>query len=122
MTKKRVLWVSRHEMSADQFQDLEHVLGGSVELIRWENTVTDLSELESILPDIDAIAVVLPPELLSGILRIANGKPVLRSVAGREATGKMITLSDGRQEPEFAFIHKGWEQILKADFQTRRLS
>ena len=28
---------------------------------------------------------------------------------------------DGRQEPEFAFVHQGWEQILRLEISVRRL-
>ena len=122
MTDKRVLWVSRHEMTPCQFADLERVLGGPVELVHWKDTVRSPEDLREALQDVDAAAVVLPPELLGEILRMASGKPVLRSVAGREKSGRTLTLPDGRQEAEFIFVHKGWEQILKADFQTRRLS
>lgn len=122
MDKKRVLWVSRHEMTDAQFHGLELALGGPVELICWKDTVTDLEALRSASQDADALAVVLPPELLGRALRIANGKPVLRAIAERTPTGRVLTLPDGRKEAEFAFTHKGWEQILKADFQTRRLS
>ena len=118
---KQVLWVSRHEMTAPQRADLERIMGGTVRLLPWRDTVRDVSELLPALRVSDAAAVVLPPELLAGLLDAAEGKPVLRAVSGREPTGQVRTLPDGRTEPEFAFVHRGWEQVLRVQIRTRQL-
>lgn len=118
---KQILWVSRHEMTAPQRADLERVMGGPVRLVPWRDTVRDVSELLPVLRASDAAAVVLPPELLARLLDAAEGKPVLRAVSRREPTGQTRTLPDGRKEPEFAFIHCGWEQVLRVEIQTQRL-
>ena len=91
---KKVLWVSRHEMTAEQRADLDRVMGG---------------------------AELLPPELLAKLLTLAGNKPVLRAVSERRATGCIRTLPDGRREQEFAYVHAGWEQLLRMDVRTRRL-
>ena len=118
---KRVLWVSRHEMTGAQFSDLERVLGGPVELLPWRDTVRDPAELIPALAGADAVAAVLPPELLAGVLALAGEKPVLQAVSGREATGRILTLPDGRREPEFAYVHRGWQQVLRLELETRSL-
>ena len=118
---KKVLWVSRHEMTAAQRADLERALGDQINLDIWADTVRDIEALRPQVEAADAVAVVLPPELLQAILPIAGEKPVLRAVSGREATGKIIKLEDGREEQEFAFVHLFWEQILCVDIRTRRL-
>ena len=118
---KRVLWISRHEMTPEQFQDLERVMGEPVTLLPWRETVSRASELLPLMDQCDAIAAVLPPELLEPVLELAGEKPVLRSLSARKATGKTHTLCDGRTEQEFAFIHQGWEQILEFRCRTRRL-
>lgn len=46
---KRVLWISRHQMTSDQRYDLEQVLGDQVVLIRWTQTVETVSRIR-ILP------------------------------------------------------------------------
>lgn len=118
---KNVLWVSRHEMTAPQRADLNRIMGGAFRLIPWTDTVHDVAELEPALRAADAVAAVLPPNLLSRLLELADGKPVLRAASRREPTGRFCTLPDGRREPEFAFVHSYWEQILRVDIQTRRL-
>lgn len=117
---KKVLGVSRHEMTPQQQVDLERVMGGTVELLLWPDTVRDISELASADQKVDVVAAVLPPDLLSRLLRIADGRPILRAVSRREPTGQMNILPDGRCEPEFAFIHDGWEQVLRIEVETRR--
>ena len=118
---KRVLWISRHEMTRDQWADLERALGGLVELLPWRDTVADAAQLLPALEGVDAVAAVLPVELLAQLLPLAGGKPVLVAVSGREATGRVRALPDGRQEPEFAFVHRGWRQILRLELETRLL-
>lgn len=118
---KKVLWVSRHEMTWPQWRDLERVMGGPTQLINWQETVKDPQQLEPLLQEADAAAVVLPPEMLEKLLAIAGEKPVLRAISGRQPTGRVRILPDGRREPEFSFVHQGWEQILHIDIKTRRL-
>ena len=65
---KSVLWISRHEMTQPQRADLERVMGGSVCLLPWRDTVRDVAELAPVLQTADAVAAVLPPELLSHLL------------------------------------------------------
>jgi len=118
---KHVLWVSRHEMTPDQRADLERIMGGPVELICWRDTVREASELVPALKQADAAAVVLPLELLAELLPLAGEKPVLQAVSGRVPTGRTVSTPDGRQEPEFAFVHRGWRQVVRLELETRRL-
>ena len=118
---KKVLWVSRHEMTEAQKADLDRVMGGGAELIPMRETVRDVAVLRPLLAGADAVAAVLPPELLRELLTLAGEKPVLRAVSGRQPTGRTTTLPDGRQEPEFAFVHVCWEQVLRVEIVTRRL-
>lgn len=118
---KTVLWISRHEMTTAQLADLERVMGGPVRLLSWRDTVYTLTPLAPMLSACDAVAAVLPPELLRDLLHMAGRKPVLRAVSERRPTGRTVILPDGRQEPEFAFVHQGWEQILRLEISVRRL-
>ncbi len=57
---KRVLWISRHQMTSDQRYDLEQVLGDQVVLIRWTETVETVSTLIPLVEQADVVAAVLP--------------------------------------------------------------
>lgn len=105
---KKVLWISRHEMTQEQRSDLDRITGGA-ELLLWKETVTDIAKLLPLLQQADAVAAVLPPELLAELLALAGDKPVLRAVSERKATGRFRTLLDGRREQEFVYVHGGWE-------------
>lgn len=118
---KRVLWVSRHCMTGEQRADLERIMGGPVELLPWRDTVRDAAELAHALDQADAAAVVLPLELLRQLLPLAKGKPVLQAVSARQATGRTVAAPDGQEEPEFAFVHQGWRQILRLELETKPL-
>lgn len=80
---KKVLWISRHEMTQEQRSDLDRITGGA-ELLLWKETVTDIAKLLPLLQQADAVAAVLPPELLAELLALAGDKPVLR---GERAEG-----------------------------------
>lgn len=117
---KKVLWISRHEMTQEQRSDLDRITGGA-ELLLWKETVTDIAKLLPLLQQADAVAAVLPPELLAELLALAGDKPVLRAVSERKATGRFRTLPDGRREQEFVYVHGIWEQLLRMDVRSQRL-
>ena len=111
---KTVLWISRHNMSLEQLADLERIMGGAVCLRQWQNTVTDIADLTLVVREADAVAAVLPPELLSGLLRLAEGKAVLIAESTRVPMGRMTE----NAEPEFAFVHRCWRQLLRLEIET----
>lgn len=112
----RVLWISRHTMTPEQYSDLERIADGPVELIPWTDTVKEAAELEGAIEKADLIAAVLPTELLAQVLRLAEGKPVLQSVSGR------VSLPEtGSGERQFAFVHAYWQRILRLDWAAERL-
>ena len=116
---KKVLWVSRHEMTDAQFADLERGMGDRVELICQKDTIRNAKELLPQIQLADAVAVVLPLHLLPEVLSLAGGKPVLQAVAERVLADTEHTLEDGRKEKGVRFIHKHWEQVLKVEIETR---
>ncbi len=118
---KQVLWISRHQMTETQVNDLARALGDSVELIPWQDTVTELAELLPELRRVDAVAAVLPVRLLAQLVAAADGKPVLQARMARIPTGRTLVLPDGRREAEFQFGYLGWEQILRLELETRQL-
>ena len=64
---------------------------------------------------------VIQTELLAELVTLADERPVLQSVSGRRFTGSTLHLADGQTEPEIAFEHLYWQQIVKLELQTRRL-
>ena len=118
---KTVLWISRHDMTPEQFADLERIIGAPVCLRPWRDTVGEVVTLAPALREADAVAAVLPPEKLAGLLRLAEGKPVFIAVSGRIPTGRTAESASGRPEPEFAFVHRCWRQLLRLEIETRTL-
>lgn len=118
---KNVLWISRHEMTPPQRRELDRILADTVQIVQWKDTVNDFDPLIPLIAQADAIAAVLPTELMAQLLKIAGKKPVLQALSERRPTGRIVTTPDGRQEAEFAFFHRGWEQILQINIETRLL-
>ena len=118
---KKVLWISRHEMTTAQLSDLERIMGGTVKLLCWKENVRNVTELMPLIEQADAIAAVLPLQMQANLLQVAEGKPVLQAVAERVLSETERTLEDGRKEREVQFVHKRWEQLLRIDVQTKVL-
>lgn len=117
---KNVLWISRHEMEEKQKEDLKRIAGEDVRIIQWKETLNNIQEIKQKIEESDIVAAVLPLDLLSRLLKEAKEKPVIQSVTERIATGTMRILPDGRQEPEFIYRHKYWQQILNIAIETRK--
>lgn len=119
---KRVLWISRHQMTREQREDLEEILGDTVVLVPWTDTVHQIEALLPMVIQADAVAAVLPVRLLALLHPYCGDRPLLQSVSQRVATGTMRTLPNGQTEPEFQFCHTGWQQIYRLELETRMLS
>lgn len=118
---KQVLWISRHELLPAQIADLERVMGGPVRLKLWKDTVRDISVLMPMLREADAVAAVLPLELLAKLVELAGETPILQAVCRRVLTDQTVTTADGHQEPEVYYVHEYWQQILRVEVRTKRL-
>lgn len=119
---KKVLWISRHQMTEEQLSDLIAVLGDEAELTQWENTVKNADELKDAIEAADVICAVLPTTLLADVKAAAGDRPLLQSVSGRVATGRTRVSENGSREQEFRFVHLYWEEIVELKIRTRVLN
>ena len=118
---KKVLWISRHNMTKEQIEDLQRITGEEVEIIPWRETVHSMTEIKPLIEEADLIAAVLPLDLLAALLEASGGKKVLQSVADRIPSGKLRAIAGGAVEPEFEFRHRYWQQIIKINVEVKRL-
>ena len=102
MTK--VLWFSRHLMQVAQMQALMDKLG-DVDITQVSKSIQSAQDIAQEIEAHDIIAVVAPPNLLAGVLRIAGDKPVITAKMER------TVLPDGSVEMTFA----KWERVLRID-------
>ena len=118
----KVLWVSRHELSVAQMEDLRRIYG-EVEIKKYDQTVKGWKDVVEAGEDCEVLAVVLPPALLADLVNPRNNsKPVIRSRMTRVPTGKtVLNPATGKEEQEVMFVHEAWEQILKIDIVTKDL-
>ena len=120
MTK--VLWLSRHTMTADQVEDLKRIYG-DITVKNCDMTVKIWKDVTEAGADCDVLAVVLPPAILADLTNPRNNaKPVIRAKANRVPTGRTIlNPATGKQETEYCFQHAGWEQVIKIEVVTKAL-
>lgn len=102
MTK--VLWFSRHIMSKEQVEALMARLGNT-EIAQLSKSIQSAQDIAQEIEAHDIIAVVAPPQLLAGILKIAGDKPVITAKMER------TVLPDGSVEMKFV----KWERVLRID-------
>lgn len=69
---KTVLWISRHTMTEPQLRDLARVLGDTVQVLPYTQTVKQADVLRPLIEQADAIAAVLPVELLAELVTLAD--------------------------------------------------
>ncbi|HRZ94955.1 MAG TPA: hypothetical protein P5262_00070 [Candidatus Moranbacteria bacterium] len=102
MTK--VLWFSRHEMSAEQSADLKRIFG-LVEVHQVNRTISSAHELAEEIAAADVVAIVAPLPLQQQFLQIAGpDKPVLFCKNDR-----VMDPVDGTKL--LGFRHAGWFRI-----------
>lgn len=120
MTK--ILWLSRHKMTAEQESDLRRIYG-DIEVKQHQEIVTGWEEVIEIGKECDVLAVVLPPAIITDLTNPRNNtKPVIRAIANRVETGKtIINPATNKEEKEFKFEHAGWEKVIRIEVVTERL-
>ena len=99
---KKVLWFSRHIMQVAQMQALMDKLG-DVDITQLSKSIQSAQDIAQEIEAHDIIAVVAPPNLLAGVLRIAGEKPVITAKMER------TILPDGSVEMKFI----KWERVLR---------
>ena len=119
---KKVLWLSRHQMTNEQIEDLERMYG-EVEVKNFDKSVRGWKDVVEAGADCDVLAVVLPPAILADLTNPRNnGKPVIRARANRVPTGNtIINPATGKEETEYRFQHVAWERVIKFDIVVEKL-
>lgn len=99
---KKVLWFSRHELSAEQLADLKRIFG-EVEVNQVNKTIIKAAELKSDIDEADVVAIVAPLPLQQEFLQLAGTKPVIFCKNDR--------IVDPDDNSKVTFSHAGWFQI-----------
>lgn len=102
----KVLWFSRHSMTADQ----KSALGDAVEVTQVSKTISSAKEVQAEIDAADIVAIVAPIGLQAEFLRLAAGKPVITALSERIL---IPGENGGDGKVEFRFVK--WERILKID-------
>ena len=119
---KKVLWLSRHNMTPEQIADLTRIYG-EIEVKTFDKAVSGWKDVVEAGADCDILAVVLPPAILADLTNPRNNaKPVIRAKANRVPTGKtIINPATGKEEAEYRFEHAGWERVVKIEVVVEAL-
>jgi len=125
MTK--ILWLSRHAMTADQLNGLKFLgdinvtqVNGTFPNVHVRFTASDpeqgeteanvilngeVAPVKELIKDHDVIAIVAPIHLQQQVLGVSDGKPVIMALSNR-------VIEDGGK---VSFVFDKWERLLKIE-------
>lgn len=110
---KKILWLSRHDMSAKQYEELETAFG-EITVIQHRNEVKNADEILSIGEGCDVYAVILPPRILQELFQKSNVM-IIRPVMNRSI------IETTRCGPQVTLTHDYWERIVEMNIVTEKL-
>lgn len=113
---KKILWISRHEMTPQQEQDLSRIVNDEFEFIILNKTIKIIDEIAPYIEKVNLITAVLPTLLLSELVKLAKDIPVLQSVSER-----VESIDETTNTKKFTFVHSHWQQIVKMDIEYKNL-
>ena len=114
-TPVKVLWFSRHQMTVEQYQDLERIYG-AIDVSVIDMSIKHVDEIKWDIENNDVLAVVAPPELLHEFVNYPGGRPVI--VAKSE---RILVPSEDGTESKVEFKFTGWDLMEEYTIKTRRL-
>lgn len=127
-TPVKILWFSRHQMSAEQLADLERIYG-TVEINQISSTINSAYDIKDAIEKNDVIAIVAPINLQAQFLQIAGERPVISCRNKRVLTpGYGEGIQNMNINPgsfiggiDVSFVFDGWFQIDKIEVITHDL-
>lgn len=117
---KNIAWVSAETMTKDQIGNLRQIYG-DVTVTQVKGTFGSAEELADIVANYDIIAVMVPTNLLPGIVHLAGDKPVIRPV-NRVEPKCMLGDTRGQCTRQFEYVHDHWERVEKCEICTTPLT
>ena len=103
---KKILWFSRHEMSAEQKAALSRP-DEEVVINQINRSINSAYELQEEIEAADVIAIVAPINLQQQFLKLAKDKPVIMAVNNRV----LVKHENSEDEVQFNFVK--WERLLE---------
>ncbi len=117
---KKVLWISRHEMTTEQLDDLKRIYG-EISITKVDKTIADVKEIEK-YKDYDVIAVVLPINIIAELVSKKLNAQIIQPVAERIMSNEeVLNLATGEYEKAYIFKHKYWQRIISIEIKTEIL-
>ena len=110
MTK--ILFLSRHKMTAEQLHDLERIYG-KITIDTLDSTISSAEELCTRCEGFDILAAVLPFHMYVEFFRVKpKNLKVIFARSRRIPTGETVINKDsGKPESRYLFEHDGWTEI-----------
>lgn len=112
---KKVLWVSRHDLTSEQISGLIKILKDQFLYTKYDETVKNAEELNQILVEnnYDAIVAVLPVNLLSELKKI---NPEIKIIVPRSK--RKLIKKNNNEESKVIFEFDGFEIIKTLIYES----
>lgn len=120
MTKK-VLWLSRHDMTTEQLTDLKRIYGNDVKVTKLNKTIKTADDILDGTDDFDVFAVVLPIDLIADLFSKTD-KEIITAKSERVRTDETVfNPATNKDEPQFKFVHKCWNRYKTVKIEIEQL-
>lgn len=118
---KKILWVSRHDLTAMQMDDLRRIYGEDVETKKLDKTIKTADEVLSEADGFDVLAVVLPIDLVADLFSKTN-KDIITAKSERVRLDTTVfNPATNKEEVQYQFVHKAWNKYKEVKIEMEQL-
>lgn len=118
---KKILWLSRHDMTEEQVSDLKRIYGDDTEVTKVDKTIKTADDILDGTDAFDIFAVVLPIDLIADLFAKTN-KEIITAKSERVRTNETVfNPATQKNEPQFKFVHKCWQRYKTVKIEMEQL-
>lgn len=118
---KKILWVSRHDLTEEQLSDLKRIYGDDLSVTKMDKTIKSVEDILNEANDFDVLAVVLPIDLIADLFGKTD-KEIITSKSERVLLETTVyNLSTQKQEAQYKFVHKCWNRYKEVKILMEQL-
>lgn len=118
---KKILWLSRHDMTKEQMADLKRIYG-DVEVEKLDKTIKTADDILDTADGFDVLAVVLPIDLIAELFAKTDKEIITAKSERVRCTNETVfNPATNKEEPQFKFVHRGWSRYKTVKIEMEQL-
>ena len=117
---KKILWLSRHDMTDEQVNDLKRIYG-EVEITKLDKTIKTAEDILDGADNFDIFAVVLPIDLVADLFSKTDKEIITAKSERVRLDNTVFNPATQKEEPQYKFKHVGWDKYKDVKIEMERL-